>query len=125
MDLTLDQPGDHLFVRAISERGIRVIDDWYRGPLLISADTLVTEWPVPSFEHLSETQLEPIFALQPDVVLLGTGARQRFLPATLLVAFFDHGIGIETMTTRSACRTFNILVAERRRVVAALMPLDA
>jgi len=124
MDLRMDQPGDHLFVRAISERGIRVIDDWYHGPLLISADKLITEWTVPSFEHLSETQLEPIFALQPEVVLIGTGARQRFLPAGLMVAFFDRGIGTETMTTHAACRTFNILVAENRRVVAALMPLN-
>jgi uncharacterized protein len=78
---------------------------------------------VQSFDQLTAAQLQPIFALQPDVVLIGTGTRQRFLSGALMVAFFNRGIGTETMTTHAACRTFNILVAEHRRVVAALLPV--
>ena len=125
MDLRWDKPGQHLFVREVSERGIRVVDDWYTGSLLISASTLVADWPARDFESLDESLLEPIFQLQPDVVLIGTGSQQKFLPAERMVDFYRRGIGVETMTTHAACRTFNILVAEQRPVVAALLPLDA
>ncbi len=123
MDLTLQSPGDHLFIRAISDHGIRIVDEWYSGPLILSADNLNTDWAVTRIEDISEPLLEPVFELAPDVVLLGTGARQRFLPAELMMAFYRRGIGAEVMTTPAACRTFNVLVSEERRVVAALMPL--
>jgi uncharacterized protein len=125
MDLRWDRPGKHLFVREVSERGIRVVDDWYTGSLLISASTLISDWPARDFESLDESLLEPVFQMQPDVVLIGTGGQQKFLSPELMVGFFNRGIGAETMTTLAACRTFNILVSEQRRVVAALLPVDA
>jgi uncharacterized protein len=64
--------------------------------------------------------LEPIFKLQPELVLLGTGARQRFAAAAIRAAFTARKIGLEAMDLGAACRTFNILVQEDRRVAAAL-----
>jgi uncharacterized protein len=64
-----------------------------------------------------------IFDLQPEVILLGTGVTQVFLPPAIQVHFFQRNYGFEVMTTDAACRTFNVLVAEGRHVVAALMPL--
>ena len=63
-----------------------------------------------------------IFEMKPEVVLLGTGAKQVFLPPQLMMQFYNKGIGIEVMTTDAACRTFNVLVSEGRNVLAALMP---
>jgi uncharacterized protein len=125
MDLSLQQPGDHLFIRAISAEAIRIVDDWYRGPLILSASRLITDWAVTNINDISESMLQPVFDLAPDIVLLGTGARQHFLPAELMMAFYTRGIGAEVMSTQAACRTFNVLVSEERRVVAALMPPDA
>lgn len=125
MDLSLQQPGDHLFIRAISAAAIRIVDDWYRGPLILSASRLITDWSVSNINNISELLLEPVFDLAPDIVLLGTGARQHFLPAELMMAFYTRGIGAEVMSTQAACRTFNVLVSEQRRVVAALLPMDA
>lgn len=125
MDLSLQKPGDHLFIRAIADEGIRIVDDWYRGPLILSASRLITDWAVTNINTISESLLEPVFDLAPDIVLLGTGARQHFLPAELMMAFYTRGIGAEVMSTQAACRTFNVLVSEERRVVAALLPPDA
>ena len=62
-----------------------------------------------------------ILALDPELVLLGTGQRQIFLAASFRAQFLGAGIGFEVMDTGAACRTFNVLVAEQRRVVALLM----
>ena len=94
---------------------------WYRQSLILSSEQLITDWPVESFNDLSESLLEPVVELKPDIVLVGTGARQQFLPAELMMVFFRRGIGAEVMTTDAACRTFNVLVSEGRQVVAALI----
>jgi uncharacterized protein len=69
---------------------------------------------------LALADFEPILALQPEVILLGTGARQQFPPAALLQAVLSRGVGLEVMATDAACRTFNVLASEYRRVAAAL-----
>ena len=125
MDLRQDRPGEHLYIRSISEQGIQVVDQWHTGPLVLSAQELVTDWPVREFAEITEHSLQPVFAMNPDVVLLGTGATQKFLPPELMVALYERGIGAETMTTDAACRTFNVLVSEERRVVAALLPVNS
>ena len=122
MELRLQKPGDHLFIRSVSDSGICVVDDWYAGALILSAERLITDWSVAALDQISEAQLEPIFELAPEIVLLGTGAQQHFLPAELMMAFYRRGIGAEVMNTRAACRTFNVLASEDRQVVAALLP---
>lgn len=121
MDLTLQRPGSHHYIRAISEQGIRVGDEWYEGPLILSAETLIGNWSVGGIGDIDEAALGPVFDLDPEIVLLGTGPRQIFLPAELMMNFYSRGIGVEVMATPAACRTFNVLVSEERRVVAALL----
>lgn len=123
MDLTLERPGDHHFIRSIGERGIRIDDAYYLRSLIVSASQLLTDWAPQRPEELEEAHLQEIIALQPEVVLLGTGARQHFLAPRDMYCFYRQGIGIEVMTTDAACRTFNVLVTEGRSVAAALMPL--
>lgn len=122
MDLSLQQPGNHLFIRSVSEAGIQVVDRFIAGPIILSASQLLTDWPISHWRQLSEASLEQVFALQPEIVLLGMGAVQVFPPPELMMSFHRRRIGIEVMTTPAACRTFNVLVADRRNVVAALLP---
>ncbi len=86
----------------------------------------VAAWPVSSFEDVDAAAMEhvarPGAAPQPEVVLIGTGARQSFLPPSLLRPLLKAGVGVEMMDTQAAARTYNILMAEGRRVVAALIP---
>lgn len=123
MDLTLQSPGDHYFIRSVSDKGICVVEQWFQESLVISASHLITDWSVTRFDEINELQLQTIFDLEPDVVLLGTGRKQHFLPAEKMMLFYQRGIGAEVMSTDAACRTFNVLVSEERRVVAALLPL--
>ena len=121
MDLTLHKPGDHNFIRSVNEQGVVVTDTLYSQSLVISKDRLVRDWPVHALGDLEQSHLEPIFELEPEIVLLGTGSTQGFLPPRLLMAFYEKNIGIEAMTTEAACRTFNVLLSEERNAVAALI----
>jgi uncharacterized protein len=125
MDLTLQSPGDHLYIQSISNEGIRIANRICSGPLIVSASKLLTDWPVSSPRDLTSQHLDQILELQPELVLIGTGDRQVFLPPEMLMVFYRQSVGIETMNTQAACRTFNVLVSEGRNVVAALMPITA
>ena len=121
MELTLHKPGDHHFIRSCDANGVTVTDTLYRESLVLSADRLVSDWPVRSVAELGEEHLEAVLEMEPEVVLLGTGRKQAFPAPRLLRAFFERGIGFEAMTTEAACRTFNVLVSEGRTAVAALI----
>ena len=123
MDLTLEQPGDHLFIRSVSAQGIQVVDDFYNSSIIVSTRQVIPDWPVNSVESITEQQLEKVLDLQPELVLIGTGARQEFLPPRQMMFFYSRNIGVEVMTTDAACRTFNVLVSESRNVVAALISI--
>jgi uncharacterized protein len=123
MELTLHKPEDHLHIRSVSADGFRVGEDLHRGAIVISADELHAPWEVTSIAALGEADLEPVFRMTPEIVLLGTGSRQQFPAPELLLCFYKRGIGIEAMTTEAACRTFNVLMSERRNAVAAMLPL--
>lgn len=122
MELNLDLPRDHFIIRSVGDEGIRVDDIYYKEPLIVSAKLVEPDWPVDSFESLNAANLQVIFDMQPDVVLIGCGKRQKFLPPATQMLFFERQIGIEVMVTKSACYTYNVLVAEGRPVAAALFP---
>ena len=79
------------------------------------------EWPAQSFEALSAADFAFLKDIDAEIVLLGTGARQRFPHPRLTAALRGAGVGLEVMDLQAACRTYNILVAEGRRVAAALL----
>ena len=81
----------------------------------------VLPWGAERFEALQPAHFERIVALGAEVVIFGSGARLRFAPPALLRALIERGIGVEAMDTGAACRTYNVLVSERRAVVAALL----
>jgi uncharacterized protein len=81
----------------------------------------VLDWRAASFEALTEADFAPLLDLGADILLLGTGAKQRFPHPRLTHALAARRIGVEAMDLPAACRTFNILVAEERRVAAALL----
>ena len=93
----------------------------YRNSLIVAADTLLPDWPVRSVGDLVAAHLDAVLQLEPEVLLLGTGARLSFPPHALHASVNSRGVGFEVMDTAAACRTFNILLAEDRRVAAALI----
>jgi len=89
--------------------------------IVVSADAVREDWQVADFDALTEAHFEYFIALKPEVILLGTGTQQRFPHPRLYRALTDAGVGVECMTTPAACRTYNILVAEDRKVIAAIL----
>jgi len=81
----------------------------------------VQPWTAPNFESLTVEHFARLAALAPEIVLFGSGPRIRFLPPHLLRPLYEARIGVETMDCAAACRTFNVLLAEGRSVVAALL----
>jgi uncharacterized protein len=92
------------------------------APCIVTAAQLILDWQARDVATLKPVDLEALFALKPDVVLLGTGAKQVFPPSAIRQAFAARKVGLEVMDLGAACRTFNILVQEERRVAAALFP---
>jgi uncharacterized protein len=93
----------------------------YRQSLIISPESLISPWEAIDVSDLSESTLAPIFASQPEIVLIGTG-KKLILPEPRIIALFaHHRIGLETMNTNAACRTYGILVAERRKAMAGII----
>ena len=93
----------------------------HAASLVVSGDRLITDWPAASVESLTADHLAAIVELAPEIVLLGTGAKFTFPDPSLLAPLYKAGIGVEVMDTPAACRTYNILLAEGRNVVAALI----
>lgn len=81
----------------------------------------IVDWAVDDFDALRAEHLQAIAGMEPELVLLGTGASQRFPSPAIMTALYDRGIGVEVMTTDAACRTYNIVMAEGRAVAAALL----
>lgn len=123
MEFNLEVPENQFFIRSVSENGIRVHKNLFNKPFIISGQRIVPEWDVTSVSDINEENLQIIFDMEPEVLLIGTGNTQVFLPPATQVHFFCRNVGFEVMTTDAACRTFNVLVAEGRQVVAALLPL--
>ncbi|NBO04695.1 MAG: hypothetical protein EBV16_11005, partial [Betaproteobacteria bacterium] len=80
---------------------------------------------LPEWQDISAEDFQPMIEAKPDLVILGTGAQQRFLHPRLASQIATRGIGLECMATPAACRTYNILMAEGRKVLAALLPMHA
>ncbi len=120
MKLTLEGRSQINLIRAYSPTEVRVGELRLHSSCIITADTVIADWEPGSFAQLSLTHLEKVFALHPEVVLLGTGPAQRFAPQPIRAAFAERRIGLEAMDLGAACRTFNVLVQEDRPVAAML-----
>ncbi len=121
MKMSLDGAEGAYHIQGYADGEIRINDVRHAESLLVTPDTLVTEWGPDSLQALNEAHLTAVHELEPEVVLLGTGARQTFPDRGLMLGLLQAGIGLEIMDTASACRTYNVLMSEGRRVVAALI----
>ena len=115
------QAQDAHLVTGLGDEWIRVGPTEYRTNCVLTPDGVVEGFAPGGFEALTEADFAALLAHEPEIVLLGTGAAQRFLHPRLLSPLTAARVGVETMNTGAACRTYNILVGEGRRVVAALV----
>ncbi len=121
MKLHVDPRSDLNTVTAYGPGYIEINAVRHTGHVIVTPHTPVSAWAVTQFDVLAAADLEALLAHEPEVVLLGTGARQRLLHPRLGAALMQAHVGLEVMNTPAACRTYNILMAEGRRVLAALL----
>jgi uncharacterized protein len=115
------QSAGKLLVTGQGEGWIRLNADEHRGNLVLTPDEVIPGWASAGFEALAEADYAALLAHGPEIVLIGTGPTQRFPHPRLLRALHEARVGVEVMDTGAACRTYNILTGEGRRVVAALI----
>jgi uncharacterized protein len=108
-------------IRSYGDGELRVNEHAYRGAVILSAATVIADANVQDLDALIAMDVSRTLALEPELVLLGTGARQIFPAPSYGAQFLRAGIGFEVMDTGAACRTFNVLVGEHRRVAAILL----
>jgi uncharacterized protein len=121
MRFTEDSSSGINVIRAYGNGEMRVNENVYRGAVILSASTVIAEPNIHNLEDLIAVDASRILALEPELVLLGTGARQVFPAASFGAQFLRLKVGFEVMDTGAACRTFNVLVAEHRQVAALLL----
>ena len=108
-------------VTAYDETGVEINAVRFSHSLIVLPEVAPTAWPPRSFDDLSAEHFAQIAETSPDVVILGTGARQRFVHPKLIGALTSRRVGVECMDSQAACRTYNILMGEGRKVVLALI----
>jgi uncharacterized protein len=121
MKFTLDRPGTPHVVRGYAPGRLRIGEREFTRSVIVSAATLIEDWRPQHIDELCAADLEPALALRPQVLLLGSGARQVFPSPALLAQLYAARVGFEVMDTAAACRTYNVLVGEGREVAAALI----
>jgi uncharacterized protein len=113
-------PGAANVINAYGADYVMVNGARHASSVIVTADQ-VLPWQAASFDSLSENDFSSLESLRVEIVLLGTGPKQRFPHPRLTAALARAGIGVEVMDMQAACRTYNILVAEERKVAAALL----
>jgi uncharacterized protein len=108
-------------VTGYDESGVEINAVRFAHSLIVMPETAPVPWPVPSFDALTAENFAQIAAAAPDVVILGTGERQRFVHPKLIAELTARRVGVECMDNQAACRTYNILMTEGRRVTLALI----
>ena len=121
MKLQLENPAGTNLVRSYGPGQLRIDERTYSTSLIVTATAIIAPWRPTMAQALTEADLEPLLGLAPAVVLLGTGARQRFPDVQVLRILHEQRIGVEVTDTSAACRTYNVLVTEGRSVAAALI----
>jgi uncharacterized protein len=121
MKLHQDNPANRNLVTGYGAGYVAINRRQVQTSLILLPDRIIEPWVTGGFEALAESDFEALRALKPEILLLGTGNRQRFPAPHLLRPLIDARIGCEVMDLPAACRTFNILMAEGRLVAAALL----
>ena len=121
MKLQLEARTGQNAISAYGEGFIVVNETRHETGLILLPDRIVTGWGLGGFGTLSAADFEQVRDLGPEVVMIGTGQRQRFPHPALVRPLIEARIGYEAMDLQAACRTYNILMAEGRRVIALLL----
>lgn len=121
MEFTRENAGDANAIIGYTDTEVRLRGRAIAGAVIVTRDAVIESWRPPAIDALAIGDFDALLALAPEIVLLGTGARQCLPPPALYAEFAARGIGLEVMDNRAACRTYNVLLGEFRNVAVALI----
>ncbi len=121
MQLHLERPDYAYFLRGADGSSALVNDRRLTASFALAPNHLIEDWPVRDVTLMTPADLDLLFALKPELVIIGCGAVQRFPPAQTMAACLSRGIGLESMVNAAAARTFNVLASEGRRLVTGFV----
>ncbi|MSQ18771.1 MAG: hypothetical protein EXR39_04250 [Betaproteobacteria bacterium] len=121
MKLHLQTAGTQFTFNGYGAGFVLVNGERHQQSVIVTADRVLTDWGATTFDALTGAHFERLAGLGNEIVLLGTGARFRFPSAAFINIVRSAGVGFEVMDTHAACRTYNILLAEDRKVAAAVL----
>ncbi|MEE4376944.1 MAG: Mth938-like domain-containing protein [Candidatus Competibacteraceae bacterium] len=121
MRLNLDRDNSQNFIRAYAVGSLTINEQRVKRSVIVTPTRLINDWPPQQFSELEAPHFAQLALLKPEIVLLGTGARQQFPSPQVIHPLLSQGIGVEVMDTAAACRTYNIIMLEGRQVAAALL----
>jgi len=114
----------HYLIRGYEPGQVRVNEHAISQSFVLTPERLNSDWRPERFEDLKVEDFDAMIEQGPELILLGTGAENRIPPQEILAHVLGQGIGLEFMDTGAACRTFNVLVAEERPVMAAILMIE-
>jgi len=121
MKFHLTRAGNRNLFTGYGEGYVSINDQRYEKNLLVAPDRPIVDWDAESFDALTPAHFEALLELKPELVILGTGERLRFPRPDVTRSLARAAVGFEAMDTKAACRTYNILMAEGREVLAAIL----
>ncbi len=121
MDITQDFADAKFMITGYDQDCVMINNAPHYHSVLVSSDTLISPWQVNKISDLNESNLNEIFQQQPEIAIIGTGKNLIFPEPKIIALFSQFGIGLETMNTSAACRTYGILVAEGRKAMAGII----
>ena len=122
MKFSEDLGGAQLRISAYDAHGLVVNERRHEGPVLLTPEGVFDDWRPAAPDALDQALLDRLLDCDPEIALLGTGRGIVFPEAALRARFAERGVGLEVMDWAAACRTWNIILAEGRRVVAGIIP---
>jgi len=125
MKVSLDTGTASHLIKAYGAGSIQVNETVYDRDLIVMPESIESEWVSAPIAELTADHFAAVHDYAPEILLLGTGRRQIFPPARLMAELGRQGMGLEGMDTAAACRTYNVLMSEDRRVAAALMMIES
>lgn len=121
MKLHRDSTDGHYSFTGYGDDYVAINGKNHQGNLVLLPRRLIQDWTDATFDNLTQADFDFLAELKMEIMILGTGAKQRFPHPQLLQGLMRAGVGLEVMNTQAACRTYNILVAEGRSVGCALL----
>lgn len=121
MKFNLETPEEGYLIQSYDKGQFIVNEQVFTSSLAVGIDQILPDWPPNAISDLIPAHFEMLLDFDPEIIIFGSGEKQQFPSPDLLAPLIKKGIGLETMTTPAACRTYNVLISESRRVVAALL----